>query len=203
MSKPRPYTRHEPLLKKLSKLSSFTLSEAIKIGLSHPVLLRLVKDGKVIRLQRGLYAVSGKEPIGEVGDYLTANKKFEGKGVIGGLTALSHYHLIEEIPTKLWILVPQTVRTTDKRYRLLRTNKDLNIGVLRKEGYRIVTLERALVDALWFSSKIGERVAVTAILKALRQKQTTPQKLFEVAKKMNAIKMLNKQWQPILAGLTH
>lgn len=199
---PRSYNRHEPLLKKLSKHSSFTLGEAREIGISHPVLLRLLSEGKVTRLQRGIYSVTGSELPGKEGDFSRANKKFGGKAVVGGLTALSYYRLVEEIPTKIWMLVPPTLRTIDKKYRLLRTSKDLNIGVLDEGTYRIVSIERALVDGLVFSSKIGERVAISAILRAIRTKRTTSQKLFEIAKALDVMPILNKHWQLILAGLT-
>lgn len=199
----RNYRRHEPLLKKLSKQSSFTLKEANKIGVSHPVLLRLVREQKVTRLQRGIYSVTGSELPGNEGDFSRAHKKFDGKGVIGGLTALSHYHLVDEISTKIWILVPPTVRTVDKKYRLLRTTKDLNVGVRNFKNYQIVSIERALVDGLIYSSKIGERIVITAILRAIKTKKTTAQKLFEIAKKLDAMPILNKHWQLVLAGLTY
>ena len=199
---PRKYQRSEALLKKLSKLKSFNLSEAKKIGLSHPVLLRLVSEGKVTRLQRGFYAISGLEEEGSEGDFSIASKKFGDKAVIGGLTALAHYKLLDEIPTKIWMLVPPTVRTVDKKYRLLRTSKDLKVGVKDAGSFRIVSIERALVDGLIFSSKIGERLAITAMLRAIKSKKVKIEKVFEIAKKLDAMPILNKYWQLVLAGLT-
>lgn len=202
MRKIRKYQRHEPLLAKLAKLPSFTLAEANKIGLSHPEVLGLVKKEAITRLQRGLYSVAGNEPLGQEGDYVLADKKFGGKGVIGGLTALSHYALLDESPSQIWVLVPPEIRTTDRRYRLIRTTRDLTEGVQDRGEYRISSLERALVDALVYSTKIGEQVSRLAILRALRRKLTTPEKIFSMAKKMDQLPALENEWSAILVGLT-
>jgi predicted transcriptional regulator of viral defense system len=199
--KARKYERRGPLLAQLAKLPSFTLAEANEAGLSHPEVLRLLEEKKVTRLQRGIYSVAGNEPVGEEGDYALADRKLEGRGVIGGLTALSHYSLLDESPSQIWVLVPPEVRTTDKKYRLLRTSRDLTEGVQDKGQYRISTLERALIDALVYATKIGEQVGQLAILRALRRKLTTPEKIFSMANKMDKLPVLEKVWPSILAGL--
>lgn len=200
--KRRKYQRHEPLLRKLAKLKSFSIAEAKAIGLSHPTLLKLLKTGKAIRLERGIYAVPGSEEIGQDGDFAVANKKFAGKCVIGGLTALSFYKLVDEIPTKIWLLVPPQVRTIDKKYRLIRTTKNLSVGVIKKSSYRITSVERTLIDSLLYSSKIGEKTGKLAIIRAIRNRLTNPQKLFEIAKKLDILPLLDSEWQSILAGLS-
>jgi predicted transcriptional regulator of viral defense system len=189
------------ILTKLSKLKSFTLSDVRRLGLSHTSLYKLVKEEKIIKLTRGIYAVNGFESVGHEADYEIANKKFSGQSVIGGLTALSHYKLIDEVPSKIWLLVPPIVRTTDKKYRLIRTSKNLSIGVENYSGYKIVSLERALLDALVCITKIGERTSKLAIIRALRSRMTTEAKIFEMAKKLKVLKVLDRHWQSILAGL--
>lgn len=199
---PRKYQKHEPVLRKLAKLPSFTIAEARKLGLSHPTLLALVSKGNVIRLERGIYAVSGSEVIGREGDFAVAHKKFSGHCVVGGLTALSYYQLLDEIPSKIWLLVPHHIRTTDRKYRLLRTKRSLSIGVIKKSSFNITSIERTLVDSLLFSPKIGEKVSKLAILRAIRNGLTTQQKVFEMAKKLELLPLLDREWQSILAGLS-
>lgn len=194
-------TPSEKLLIPLKRKANFTLDDARSVGISHPTLLRLVKRGKVTRLARGLYSVAGLEPIGETADYAVATKKLGPKAVIGGLTALSHYELIDEVPTQLWVLVPPSIRTTDKKYRLLRTKRNLTIGIEKTAHYRIVSIERALVDALLYSTKIGLRIATTAIVRAIRDGKTTESKLFSIAKKLDALSVLESRWEIILGGL--
>lgn len=194
-------TTKKKALNALTKKKSFSVEDARRAGISHPTLSRMLKRGIVTRLARGLYSVAGEEPLGSEGDYSVVKKKFGSKAVVGGLTALSHYHLIDEVPMQIWILVPPETRSIDKKYRLLRTKKNLNTGVIKTNEYKIVSLERALVDGLIYSSKIGERVVKTAILRAIKNKLTTQGKIVEMAKKLKALKIIDKEWQSILAGL--
>ena len=188
-------------LQRLAAKGTFNLADARKAGLSHSTILRMLEREKVTRLERGLYAVSGNEPFGEEGDYSVVKKRFGPNAIIGGLTALSHYHLIDEVPSKIWVLVSPHIRTKERKYRLLRTKRSLTVGVIKEDDYQIVSLERALVDGLLYSSKIGERVVKTAILRAIKGKQTTQNKIFDMAKRLGALAVIDKEWQSILAGL--
>jgi predicted transcriptional regulator of viral defense system len=131
-----------------------------------------------------------------------ACKRFGPRSVIGGHTALFQYGLVEEVPTQIWVLVPPTVRTSSPRYRLIRTKRNLAEGGLSKEGYRITSIERTLLDALVFASKLGERIAITATIKALRQKDTSEKKLYNLAKQMGELSILDRYWQSVLAGVS-
>ena len=193
--------RRNQILKQLARIGAFTLSDAKKLGMPHPTVLRLVNRGVLVKLEWGLYAVLGKAPDGETADFVIARKKFGNYASICGLTALFQYGLIDEVPTQIWVLVSPDVRTTNRKYRLLRTKRNLIVGVVDKGGYSITSLERSLIDALVFSSKIGERVAKQVILRALRRKMTNAKKIFTMAEKLNALDVLEKQWQSILAGV--
>lgn len=194
-------TKKKSLLELKDKYKVFTLSDAKKLGFSHTNILNLYKQKEIIRIQRGLYSFAGLEPIGAEADYEIACKKFGDKSVIGGLTALSNYRLIDEVPSKIWVVVPINIRTTDRRYKLLRTNKNLSFGIIDNGSYRISSLERALVDGLRYQSKIGERIVKLAILRALQSKKTTADKLFSMAKKLEALSLLEKHWESITIGL--
>jgi predicted transcriptional regulator of viral defense system len=190
-----------PRLKHLSQQGVFTLEDANRAGISTTTLYRMVAAGKVIRLERGLYATPKSAPPGSEADFEIACKRFSRGVAIGGLTALYHYGLIDEVPTQIWLLVSPTVRSTDRKYRFLRTTRPLNIGIKATSKFRIVTLERALVDAIVFSSKLGERLAMGAVIRALRRKATSPEKLFSLANELGCISKLEASWQAILAGL--
>ena len=76
------------------------------------------------------------------------------------------------------------------------------MGVIKKSSFTITSLERTLVDSLVFSPKIGEKVSKLAILRAIRSGLTTQQKIFEMAKKLELLLLLDREWQSILAGLS-
>jgi predicted transcriptional regulator of viral defense system len=106
-------------------------------------------------------------------DFKIACIKFGSDSVIGGLSALFHYNLAEQVPGNVWVLVPPNKKSEDTLYRLIRTRRNLDRQIINGKGYRIVTVERAIVEGLKLALKIGERTAVKAARDALRNRQTS------------------------------
>jgi predicted transcriptional regulator of viral defense system len=181
---------------KLKKLGIFTRSQAEAMGLSHQSLSRLVEEEKIIRVGRGLYLHS-EGNLGRDVDYQVACIKFGPKSAIGGLTALFHYNLIEQIPGQVWVLVPPTKITHSRLYRLIRTKTKLDRWIISENGYRIVTIERAVLEGLKMAKKIGERTAVQAARTALTTQQTTEGKLGKAAKELGLDSVLTRYFEVI------
>jgi hypothetical protein len=81
----------------------------------------------------------------------------------------------------------------------MRTKADLNTGIVVKNGYKIVTIERAILEGLKLSSKIGERTALTAARTAIARKQTTESKLGKAGKELGLASVLAKYFEAIVA----
>jgi predicted transcriptional regulator of viral defense system len=184
--------------KKLKKIGLFSTARAEEIGLSRSSLSRLVKKGAILRVGRGIYLHSKTEVSESVG-FKIACAKFGSQSAIGGLSALFHYNLIEQVPQQTWLIVPPATHTKESRYRLMRTKANMAIGVIDKDGYKIASVERALIEGLKFSSKIGERTAIGAVRKALAQKLTTEGKLGRVAKELNLLPVVERFFEAIVA----
>lgn len=184
--------------KALLSLGLFKVRAAEKLGLSQQDLSRLTKNGVLIRAGRGVY-FHWEANITDDVEFRVACLKFGPKSVIGGLSALFHYNLIEQVPEQTWVLVSPTVHTKESRYRLTRTKADLGIGVLVKPGYRILTIERALLEGLRLASKIGERTAIGAVRRAFAQRLTTEAKLGRTAKELGLISTVAKFSEAIFA----
>ncbi len=183
---------------KLIKLGVFTLKQAKELGLSHQSLSRLVKGEKINRVGRGIYLHADAEVGREVG-FQIACAKFGPKAVIGGLSALFYYNLAEQVPGHTWVLVPPETRTSDKMYRLIRTKTGLDRGIVQGSGYKIVSVERAVIEGLKLGSKIGERTAIKAARDAIRQRQTTLQKIGKMAKELGLDSYLTRYFEAIVA----
>ena len=125
---------------KLRKLGPFNLYQAEEIGISHQELSKLVKEDKIHRMERGIY-LHPKAKITREIDFQIACTKFGPEAVVGGLTALYYYNLANQVPQQTWLLVPPKQRTSAKGYRLIRTKTPLEIGVIKGDGYRIVSIE--------------------------------------------------------------
>jgi len=184
----------------LKKLGPFTLAEAKRIGISHQELSILVKEEKVNRMESGIY-LHPKANITREIDFQIAYKKFGPNSAIGGLTALFHYNLAEQVPKQTWVLVPPEKRVSSRKFRIIRTKTPLNMGIIEGNGYRIVSIERAIVEAFKLSSKMGERTAIHACRVAIQQRQTTLKKIGMMAKELSLTSYFNKYSEVIIGSL--
>ena len=69
---------------------------------------------------------------------------------------------------------------------------------MNDQYYRIVTLERAILEGLKFITKIGERTAVKAARDALAKRQTSELKLGKAAKELGLESVLIKYLEVIV-----
>ncbi len=181
---------------KLKKMGIFTRSQAETMGISHQSLSRLIEDEKIIRVGRGMYLHSNGD-LGRDIDYQVACIKFGSESVIGGVTALFHYNLIDQVPGQVWVLVPPMQTTHSRLYRLVRTKIRLDRWIIKADGYRIVTIERAVLEGLKMAKKIGERTVVQAARVALTTGQTSLGKLGKAAKELGLDSVLTKYFEVI------
>lgn len=182
---------------KLKKMGVFTLSQAEQMGVSQQELSRLVLGEKIKRISRGIYLHPEADLEDDVG-FQIACAKFGPKAVIGGLSALFHYNLIEQVPGHTWVLVPTDRKTRELGYKLIRTKVSLDKSVISEKGYRIVSIERAILEGLKFITKIGERTAVKAARDALANGKTNELKLGKVAKELGLESTLTKHLEVIV-----
>jgi predicted transcriptional regulator of viral defense system len=183
---------------RLKKIGLFTLSEAQEVGISHQDLSRLVKKNKILRMGRGIYR-HPNAPVNREIDFQVACAKFGPDAAVGGLSALFYYNLAEQVPQQTWVLVPPEKRSSEQGYRLIRTKTPLNVGIVEGDGYRIVSIERAVAEALKLATKLGERTAIKAAREAIRQKQTTLNKIGGMAKSLGLDSYLSKYFEVIVA----
>jgi len=184
----------------LRSLGLFTAQDAKRKGhVSQPTLSRWVRDGLINRVRRGFYIHPEADSSPEMQDFVVACLKFGPKSAIGGLSALFHYGLIEQVPNQIWVVVPPTRTDRNNLYRCLRTKTPLRHGIESKDSYRITNPERTLLEAMRFASKIGPRVAIQATRKALQDRLTTETKLGQMADKLKLRSTLEKYWEAIVS----
>lgn len=193
----RPKSAHHKI-SQLQTMGVFTLNEARKVGVPHSTLYRLLKDGAIQRIREGIYYSPDSDIDPAELDYIVACKKFGKSAAIGGLTALFHYNLIDQAPKKIWVVVPSDKKSNDKFYRCLRTQVSLKKGVDEFPRYRMTSIERTLVEALKYSTKIGIRTALNAIRSAIREKMTNEIKIGKMAAELKMKNILHRYWETIV-----
>ncbi len=194
-------TKSPNLPSSLNKLGRFTFKQAREAGLTQSEVAHLLKTNIIEKINRGIYEVVASSLDPATRDYTTACLTFGESSVIGGLTALFYYGLVEEVSSKIWVLVPPSTYSTNKLYRLIRTKLDLTVGVDKHADFRMTSLERTIVDTFVFSAKIGEKIAYRAALRAIKEKRTTPEKIFRLANKLGVMKRLVEHSQALFGGL--
>lgn len=183
---------------KIKKLGVFDLEKALEFGLEQQRISDLVKEEKLLRISRGLYMHPEAKITAEI-EFEIAAAKLGEDCVIGGLTALFYYGLIEQVPQQTWVLVAPSKKTSSDKYRLIRSKVSLEVGVVNKGKYKIVSIERALVEGLKLSTKIGERTALSAIRKALSEHSTSFTKLNSMANKLGMSSVVDKYFEILAA----
>ena len=171
-----------------------------KIGISQSTLSRWVSKGLIKHISRGLYIHPQSSVLPEHLDFAIACSHFGLKSAIGGLSALFHYGLIEQAPEQVWLIVPSARKdeSTQKKYKCLRTHTSLRIGIDKKAYFRISNVERTLLEAMKFSTKIGQRTVISSVRKALKERLTTEKKLAQMSSRLKMKNVLQKYWEAIV-----
>lgn len=176
----------------------FRAADAKRLGISQPSLSRFVSEKRLECVAPRLYLHPESALQGEEREFAVACARFGGESVIGGLTALFYYQLIEQVPHRVWVLVPYSRTSPEKLYRCIRTKTDPKEGVENRRHFRITNIERTLVEAFKFSGKIGLRLAFRATREAIHQKRTTLPKIYRQAEKLGMRKMMEKYWEALV-----
>ena len=176
----------------------FTVADAVAAGISRPTIYRLVSGGSVIQLDRGIFQNPATDIDPADFDFAIACAHFGPQSTIGGLTALFRYGLIEQVPSKTWILVPQHIKRRGARYRVIRTKLDPLIGISRHRYYRIANINRAIVEALRYSTKLGLSTAIHAARTAIKSHQTSEAKILKAARNLGLERFVLRQWDAII-----
>ena len=185
-----------------NKLSSiFTLKQAMDSGFSRRQIESGVSDGTFIKISHGLYIKSDSDIPAEDIDFFVACKKFGENSFIGGLSALFYYGLIDSPPQQVWVVVDHTKRTVEKKYKLIRTRKNYEWGIARKEYFKICDINRAVVDAFRYSSKIGSRTAFTAAVRSISENKTTVSEILKMSKMLECEKMMKTHIDTVIGML--
>ena len=177
------------------------MKDALKAGLSQATFMRMVAKDEILKIGRGLYLHPESHLDPTVRDFAVACAKMGKKAAIGGMTALFHYGLIEQVPTRIWVLVPIHKKTKDPFYRCIRTRSPFTIGIEDRGTYKIANVERSIVEAFRYQTKLGLRTAVQAAKRALKDELTTEEKIFKVAKELKYESHLHRYWEAVIAPI--
>jgi predicted transcriptional regulator of viral defense system len=179
------------------KNKTFTLREARELGVNRYQLQRLIESNFIEKVNHGQYRDAALIHDPEA-DYVIATRIVGKPSSICLLSALSYHQLTDTIPKKVWVLVPQSTRSRSARLKLVRRrNPYWKVGITNEKNYSITNIERTIVESILLHRLIGKNEALQGLKRALRNKKTTIQKIYNVARQLDA----EAKVQPYLEAL--
>jgi predicted transcriptional regulator of viral defense system len=158
------------------------------IGLPREYLLRLHRQGKVVRSSRGLYSLPDAA-ITERHSYAEVARRVPGS-VFCLLSALAFHEITTQSPASVWIALPKGTRRpaiSTPSLRVVRlSGPSLTEGIEnhKVEGVpiRVYSVAKTVADCFKFRNKVGLDVAIEALKDALREKKATVNEIYRYAK---------------------
>lgn len=176
-------------MKKLSQnfiQHPFSYKEAVESGFTKYQLNKFIQEGIIERIDKGIYIPTSYNDTELESQFHLASLQCGKPSCICLLSALDFYHITDQVPNKIWILVPQEKRVKNEKLQLIRSrNPHWEIGIKKTENYWITDLPRTLVECLLYKNRIGSDVAIGSLKMALRNKKVKLKEVLQVAIQMN------------------
>ena len=157
-------------------------------GIARESLLRLFRQGLLVRQSRGVYALP-ESPVTEHHTLAIAAKKTPG-GVICLLSALRFHGLTTQDPHEVWMAIDFKAHKPSAASPALRVVRFSGPALLEGiehhtlEGVRvsIYSAAKTVADCFKYRNKLGVDVAIEALRDALRARKTTVDEIHRFAK---------------------
>ena len=157
-------------------------------GIARESLLRLFRQGLLVRQARGVYALP-ESPVTEHHSLAIAAKRTPG-GVICLLSALRFHGLTTQDPHEVWMAIDFKAHKPSAASPALRVVRFSGPALLEGiehhtlEGVRvsIYSAAKTVADCFKYRNKLGVDVAIEALRDALRARKTTVDEIHRFAK---------------------
>jgi predicted transcriptional regulator of viral defense system len=178
-------------------------SEAVEKGIHPQTLSRMVRDGILEKMERGIYRLKEWELHGD--EDLVTVAKLVPKAIMCLLTALVQFDMTSQIPRKVYIALPRGAWKPEFEYPPIEifrmSGKAYDSGVIKQEieGEEIpfYNREKTVADCFKFRGRIGEDIAIEALKEYLRQSDRKMDELLHYA----AINRVDEVMSPYLRAL--
>jgi len=182
-------TQAEKIVKLVKNDGILRCRDLKKYNLHSESLRRLVKEGFVERIGRGLYRLSNEENASIYCSFAETAKRIP-QGVVCLLSALYFHQITTQIPFQIWIAIGEKDRipkTNHLSIRFVRFSKELlteGIRIQHVEGVpiKITNPAKTIADCFKYRNKIGLDVALEALRDGLKQRKCTRDELWHYAK---------------------
>lgn len=156
-------------------------------GESRGTLAKLVRDGLLSKLGRGLYALPDR-PFSEHGAMAEVTAKSK-HGVVCLVSALRFHGLTTQQSSEVWLAIPRKAHPPTLDYPPIRiiymSGKAMTVGIenanVAGTSVRMYCVAKTVVDCFKFRNKLGLDVALEALHEAWATKRVTMDELWRYA----------------------
>lgn len=156
------------------------LSEFKNAGITAATVSRMLRDGDVIRLARGLYQLPDAQL--DANHSLAEAAKRVPKGIVCLVSALAFHELTDQLPRAVWMAIGTkdwAPKAGTPPIQVVRFTEPLltdDVITERIEGVRvrIFGVAKTIADCFRHRRTVGQSVALEGLQEALRQRKTTP-----------------------------
>ena len=162
--------------------------DLVQANLPKHYLAKLIEDGEVIRLSRGLYQLS-EQSVSQWQSYIEVQRQVP-KGVICLLSALVFHGMTTQNPYEIWVSIDRKDWRPKIAYPPVRyftvsgdaLSKGVETHVLDGIAVKIFTPAKTVADCFKYRNKVGLDIAVEALKDGWKAKKFNMQELMEMAK---------------------
>jgi predicted transcriptional regulator of viral defense system len=205
---PAPRTQRSRALALLGQQPILRLKDFTAQDVGPETLARLVREGMIVRVARGLYQRANASA--HAGHSLAEAAALVPKGVICLISALQFHELTLQMPSEVWMAIDRTAWRPRIEYPPVRfvrfSGTALMDGVKRHriEGIEVAITgpARTIVDCFRYRGKVGLEVALEGLREGLRQRKVTTDQLWRHATKMRVWSILKPYVEATAADAT-
>ncbi len=196
-------TSHQRILDLAAQGGLIRPRDLVEQGLPKITLTRLVRQGLLQRVGRGLYAALDR-PVSEHGALAEVARRHP-QAIVCLLSALRVHILTTQSPFEVWLGIPNKARAPRMDYPPLRIVRftgpalidGIEVRLIDGVDVRVTSVARTVVDCFKFRNKIGLDVALEALQEAWRAKRVNMDELWRFA----ALCRVAKVMRPYLESL--
>jgi predicted transcriptional regulator of viral defense system len=180
-------TSHQNILDLAAARGLIRPRDLTERGLPTVALTRLVRQGRLQRVGRGLYALPDR-PVSEHNALAEVARKHP-QAIVCLLSALRFHGLTTQSPFEVWLAIPNKARAPKMDYPPLRIVRFSGVALTRGvedhviDGVpvRVTSVARTVADCFKFRNKIGLDVALEALQEGWRAKRASMDELWRYA----------------------
>lgn len=169
----------QEVIKLLKKTPIIRSNEITAAGIDRKTIHRMVNNGDIIQIARGLYTSNDYIP-GSHYSFLEA-QKIVSHGVVCLLSALTYYEIGTQNPSLVWMAVSRRARApqvTKHPIQIVRfSGKAYDEGIINQEieggMIHIYNIPKTIADCFKYRNKIGLEVALEALKDVIQNKKST------------------------------